>query len=382
MKLKYLCKSFSTGLTLENLLNAGLYRVYGASGHVGYLDTFACDRPYLGIIKDGAGIGRVVYCEAYTSLLGTMAYIVPNSEVDMKWLKYTLMSLRLDESVEKTTIPHIYFSDYGNREVYWVAQEKQQRIAAYLDAECNDVDIVISKTRSSIDEYKLLKQSVIVQAVTKGLTGNRKKKDSGIEWIGAIPEEWKVGKIGQLYDERRMKVSDSEYKPLSVTKQGVLLQLSTAAKTNAHDERKLVRKGDFAINSRSDRRGSCGIASLDGSVSLINTVLIPRGEMVPQYYDWLFHTAIFADEFYKWGHGIVDDLWTTGWSDMKNISVLIPSTKEQSEIAEYLNIKCSEIDALILKKEQLLSEIDSYKKSLIYEYVTGKREVPQQWQSM
>ena len=140
----------------------------------------------------------------------------------------------------------------------------------------------------------------------------RKMKDSGIEWIGEIPEGWEVGQIGQLYSERRTKVSDKDYPPLSVTMKGILPQLSTAAKTDAHDDRKLVCKGDFAINSRSDRRGSCGISEQDGSISLINTVLKPRGEMNPGYYNWLFHTSMFADEFYKWGHGIVDDLWTTG----------------------------------------------------------------------
>lgn len=112
----------------------------------------------------------------------------------------------------------------------------------------------------------------------------RTMKDSGIEWIGEIPESWDIGQIGHLYDERKEKVSDRDYSPLSVTMKGIVPQLSTAAKTDAHDDRKLVRKGDFAINSRSDRKGSCGISAYDGSVSLINTILSPRNEMNPQYY--------------------------------------------------------------------------------------------------
>ena len=92
-------------------------------------------------------------------------------------------------------------------------------------------------------------------------------KNSGIEWIGDIPQDWEVSKIGQLYEERRTKVSDTVYPPLSVTMQGILPQLENAAKSDAHDDRKLVLKGDFAINSRSDRRGSCGISNFDGSVS-------------------------------------------------------------------------------------------------------------------
>ena len=93
----------------------------------------------------------------------------------------------------------------------------------------------------------------------------RQMKDSGIEWIGEIPVEWTLSKIGSMYNERKQKVSDRDYAPLSVTMKGIVPQLSTAAKTDSHDDRKLVLKGDFAINSRSDRRGSCGISKYDGS---------------------------------------------------------------------------------------------------------------------
>ena len=207
----------------------------------------------------------------------------------------------------------------------------------------------------------------------------RKMKDSGIEWIGEIPEGWEVGQIGQLYSERRTKVSDKDYPPLSVTMKGILPQLSTAAKTDAHDDRKLVCKGDFAINSRSDRRGSCGISEQDGSISLINTVLQPRGEMNPGYYNWLFHTSMFADEFYKWGHGIVDDLWTTGWSDMKKIGVPIPSKCEQKQLAEHLNFECSHIDSILSKTRSSIEEYKKLKQAVITQAVTkgvrGEREM-------
>lgn len=198
----------------------------------------------------------------------------------------------------------------------------------------------------------------------------RKMKDSGIEWIGEIPEGWEVGQIGQLYSERRTKVSDKDYPPLSVTMKGILPQLSTAAKTDAHDDRKLVCKGDFAINSRSDRRGSCGISEQDGSISLINIVLQPRGEMNPGYYNWLFHTSMFADEFYKWGHGIVDDLWTTGWSDMKKIGVPVPSKCEQKQLAEHLNFECSNIDTILSKTRSSIEEYKKLKQAVITQAVT------------
>ena len=116
---------------------------------------------------------------------------------------------------------------------------------------------------------------------------SRAMKNSGIPWIGEIPEGWKVDTIGTLYSQRMEKVSDRDYQPLSVGKMGVVPQLENAAKTDNGDDRKLVRVGDFAINSRSDRRGSCGISQYDGSVSLINTILTPKTEMNPIYYNWL-----------------------------------------------------------------------------------------------
>lgn len=113
----------------------------------------------------------------------------------------------------------------------------------------------------------------------------RDMKDSGVKWIGEIPANWELSKIGAVYEERNSKVSDSEYPPLSVTKKGIVPQLETAAKTDNGDNRKQIMKNDFVINSRSDRRGSCGISKYDGSCSLINTVLKPRKNMHNAYYD-------------------------------------------------------------------------------------------------
>lgn len=219
-------------------------------------------------------------------------------------------------------------------------------------------------------------------------------KDSGIDWIGKIPDEWEINKIDSLYTLRNTKVSDKNYPPLSVTMKGIVPQLATAAKSDDGDNRKLVKKGDFVINSRSDRRGSSGISNYDGSVSLINTVLTPREKMNPDYYNWLFHTVQFEDEFYKWGHGIVDDLWTTRWQDMKNISVLVPPEEAQEKIAGFLDKKCAQIDSIIEESKKSIEEYKAWKQSVIFEAVTGKNlsckkknsgiewlgEIPETWE--
>lgn len=252
---------------------------------------------------------------------------------------------------------------------------EQERIAEFLDAKCAEVDALAGEIKEQIATLEEYKRSVITEAVTKGLDTSVPMKDSGIEWMGEIPQAWGIGRIGSYYSLRNIKVSDREYEPLSVTKQGVLPQLENVAKTDDNDNRKLVRKGDFVINSRSDRRNSCGISNYIGSVSLINTVLCPRAEMNGQYYNWLFHTEGFADEFYRWGHGIVNDLWTTNWREMKKISIPVSPLAEQERIAEFLDAKCAEVDALIAEKQNQLSTLEEYKKSVIFEYVTGKKEV-------
>ena len=193
----------------------------------------------------------------------------------------------------------------------------------------------------------------------------REMKNSEVRWLGLIPKAWDLDKIVSLYSERSTKVSDRDYPALSVTKQGIVPQLESAAKTDNGDNRKLIKKNDFVINSRSDRRGSCGISEYEGSCSLINTVLAPKNNMVNQYYNYLFKTELFADEFYKWGHGIVDDLWSTKWSSMKNIMVPFPPLTEQRVIADYLDIKCTQIDTIIAKEQSVIEKLQEYKRAII-----------------
>lgn len=188
-------------------------------------------------------------------------------------------------------------------------------------------------------------------------------------WMGPIPQHWEVQRIGAVFSERREKVSDKDFKPLSVTKNGVVPQLETAAKTNDGDNRKGVRKGDFVINSRSDRKGSSGIAKEDGSVSLINIVLQPFS-INPAYSEYLFKSSQFIDEFYRNGHGIVDDLWTTRFVDMKGIQIPIPPEPEQTAIARFLDKKTGDIQRFIALKEHTISLLKERKKGIINQAIT------------
>lgn len=195
-------------------------------------------------------------------------------------------------------------------------------------------------------------------------------KDSGIEWLGMVPKSWQIKRLGSLFNERREKVNDEDYPPLSVTKWGIIPQMEHVAKTDNNDNRKKVLEGDFVINSRSDRRGSSGISSLTGSVSLINTVLTPKGTaMISSYIHHLFRSIDFQEEYYIYGHGIVADLWTTNYGEMKTIMVPIPPISEQKSIVDYLNREMAEMDALITEQEELVSLLKQKRSAIISEAV-------------
>lgn len=191
-----------------------------------------------------------------------------------------------------------------------------------------------------------------------------------IDWLGETPPYWACEKIAALFTERRRKVSDKEYKPLSVAKIGIVLQLETAVKTDAGDNRKLVCAGDFVINSRSDRKGSCGVSELDGSVSLINIVLTPRNQWNGRYVHYLMRSHPFSEEFYRNGRGIVADLWTTRFSEMKSILLPVPPREEQDQIVRFLDWKVSGINKLINIKRKEIKDLESMKQATVSSAVT------------
>jgi type I restriction enzyme S subunit len=185
-----------------------------------------------------------------------------------------------------------------------------------------------------------------------------KYKDSEVQWIGEIPENWAVRRINSLFKQRSETVSDKDFSPLSVTKNGILPQIEGVAKTENNDARKLVRKGDFVINSRSDRKGSSGTSRYDGSVSVINIVLEPHS-IDPLYAEFLLKSNEFVEEYFRNGKGIVWDLWSTRYSEMKYILIPSPPLPEQQQIVTYLDHKTTLIDQIISgseKKIELLKE--------------------------
>ena len=268
--------------------------------------------------------------------------------------------------------------DWGQlkqRNMFLPPLAEQEKIVSYLERKTSKIDAYVADKEKEIQLLQELKQETIAEAVTKGLNPDVKMKDSGISWIGMIPEHWEVKKIGSLFMERREKVSDKDYPALSVSKQGITPQLETAVKTDNGDNRKKVCKDDFVVNSRSDRKGSCGVSPYTGSVSLINIVLSPRNNIEVQYFHHLFRSNDYIEEYYRIGRGIVADLWTTRYSEMRNIMVPLPPLDEQQSIVAYIEEKCQKIDTLITELQAEIDYLKEYKQRLIADVVTGQVNV-------
>lgn len=270
-------------------------------------------------------------------------------------------------------------SDFGAIKTIVPPKAEQQRIADYLDNRTFEIDTLLSKARSSIEEYKKLKQAVITQAVTKGVRGERKMKDSGVEWIGTYPSNWKIIKIKWLLHERKDRSVTGLEEPLSMSQKKGLIPTkdmdSIPNMASSFIGAKLVYKGDLVFNKLKAHLGVFSVSKYNGLVSPDYAVYYSTGPANLNFLELLFKTPQYINEFKKKSSGVGAGLTRLYTGDLYSIYCALPPLVEQEKIADYLDIKCAEIDKLIAKKEQLVKELESYKKSLIYEVVTGKREV-------
>lgn len=333
------------------------------------------------VVRSGAYTAdSAIVPDSYDGAVAGFDMVLRPRKIEPKYLAYTLLSnyvLRdqLILSSFRAAQPHLNKEELGAAFIFCPPRFEQKTIVAYLDTKTVQIDRKIYLLRQKAEKYTNLKQSIINETITRGLDKSVSMKESGVEWIGEVPEHWEIKRIGTVFEERREKVNDTDYPPLSVTMNGIVPQLETAAKTDHNDNRKRVAVGDYVINSRSDRRGSSGISIYDGSVSVINIVLNPKKGNFGNYLHHLFRSYRFTEEFYRVGRGIVDDLWTTKYSVMKAIEFASPSTEEQVNIASYLDKKTVEIDEIVGKINLQIDNLTELRKTLINDVVTGKIKV-------
>lgn len=265
-------------------------------------------------------------------------------------------------------------------------QHEQDRISVFLNQKTLEIDSMLSKTISSIEEYKKLKQAVITQAVTKGVRGEREMKDSGVDWIGKIPREWNKCKLknisidigdglhgtpkfddsGEVYFINGNNFSSEYVEPKFDTKKLCLEESLNYPKPELTEQTIMISLNGSYGKVCLYRYFPMLLGKSAGYITLLPSI----NRRYVRYY--LSSTPAQIIMTLSLNGTTIPNL---SLNTLYNFPTILPSASEQAEIADYLDAKCAEIDRLIAKKEQLVKELESYKKSLIYEVVTGKREV-------
>lgn len=382
--IKYLC-SMQAGKTLssEQISEEGVYPVYGGNGKRGFYTEYNTEGEYLLIGRQGALCGNVHLVEGRFWATEHALVTTPSNYSDIAFLYYLLVGMNLNQYVSSSAAqPGLSVSTISNISTCLVPMNEQKRIAAYLEKQCNYIDGIFTKTRVSIEEYKKLKQVMITQAVTKGIHQERSMKESGISWLTQIPEEWSVERGKNLFVET---------KELSNTGDEELLTVSHITGVTPRSEKnvnmfmaeslvgyKICHEGDLAANTMWMWQGAIGVSKHEGVISpSYNTYRQRNNEYVSDYLEYLLRIPPLVATYAAYSTGITASRLRLYPDQFFSILFPIPPRDEQMEIVTYLNGKIPEMDKLIQKKEQFLVELENYKKSMIYEYVTGKKEVPQ-----
>lgn len=304
---------------------------------------------------------------------------------EKRFLWYYLLSDKFIEVVNASTygakMPRANTDFILNLPVFLPSLSEQTKIADFLEAKCADIDQIRADIEKQIEILMDYKKSVITEAVTKGLNPKSKMKDSGIEWIGQIPEHWGVDKL-KFHLKFRGTKNPGDTIVLSLYRElGVVPKDSRDDNHNKTSEDtsnyRFVRNGDFVINKMKAWQGSVAVSDYEGIVSPAYYVYGFSDDLIfKRYFHYLLRDKSYATEFKRLSGGIRVGQWDLPRESLENTLILLPPISEQKEIAAYLNEKCSEIDATIAEKQKQLKTLEEYKKSLIFEYVTGKKEVP------
>lgn len=266
-----------------------------------------------------------------------------------------------------------------NCKVILPGYNEEKIIANYLDTQCSEIDATTEDIQKEISLLEDYKKSVITEAVTKGLNPDVEMKDSGIEWIGQIPKHWEIIRIGYILGEIDRRSITGMEESLSVSQVlGVVpsSQIAVPSTASTMVGQKIVEPGELVLNKLKAHLGVCFVSNYKGLVSPDYAVYKANEKVKSKLLEYVFHTASCIWEFKKYITGVGQGLSRLYTKDLFRINVALPDMLEQQQIVSYLDTKCSEIDTLIADKKRQLDILADYKKSLIYEYVTGKKEVP------
>lgn len=370
---KFIFKNFKT-ITNEHFLT---------------IDRSECKENDIIIAKIGANYGMA----AELPLLDKRSVVSGNS------LKLTLDSQKMDNYlfvremelakknggfiniVNETAQPALSLTILNNFRLVVPPAKKQKMISHYLKLKCDEIDELLADIYTEIDTLEEYKRSIITEKVTKGLNPDVLMKDSCIEWIGLIPSSWNIHPVYYYFGERKAKNYDLKEQNLLSLSYGKIIRKDINASGGLlpanFSTYNIVEAGDIIIRPtdlQNDKRSlRTGLVTEHGIITSAYIALMPKSGVNSKYFHYLFHAYDLMKVFYNMGNGVRQGL---NYSEFSKLMVIAPSREEQQEIVDYLDNKCEQIDSIIETKKEQLTILDEYKKVIIYEYATGKKEVP------
>jgi len=340
------------------------------------------------MIKSGATTGKVAKVETqklFTIWSPLAVFRVEPQRCYYEYLYYFIQSDAYQKQIENKwtygTQQNIGMRTLEKLMICFPSITQQKLIADYLDSKCSKIDEIIEKQQAIIEKLKEYKFSIITEAVTKGINPDVELKDSTIDMCEQIPVHWSISQNRYLFSLR----DEKNYKPLEEVR---LLSLYTDLGVFPHGEQeergnkavkaegyKVVYENDIVVNIILAWMGAIGRSAYDGVTSPAYDIYKPNENVCSRYYHYLYRTKPFSAECYKYGRGIMAMRWRTYSSEFKSIKVPVPPYIEQCQIADYLDSKCEMLDKTIADRNKAIEKLQEYKKSLIYEVVTGKKEV-------
>lgn len=313
---------------------------------------------------------------------GCIGLVAKNRLVNNKYFYYVLSIYPevFDLYGSGTTFKEISATTFASIQFPFPHVSIQDRIATFLDSKCSEIDAISANIQKEIETLEQYKRSVITEAVTKGLNPDVEMKDSGIEWVGNVPAHWDVRPLYYYFAERKKKnYLGQEQNLLSLSYGKVIrkdINTSEGLLPGSFNGYNIIEPGDIVLrltDLQNDKRSlRTGLVKEHGIITSAYVTLKAAKEVVPEYFHYLLHAYDVMKVLYNMGNGVRQGL---NYSELSKMHIVAPPIDEQKNIAAYLDAKCKEIESIIESKKQQLTVIDSYKKSLIYEYVTGKKEV-------
>ena len=331
-------------------------------------------------------IGSVGLCD-YFGCVSPVYYVFRAKKYNnIKFLNYVFQTVGFQRELRKYANGileirlRVSSSDILKRFIPFPSEIEQQKIADFLDRECGKIDGLKADIQAQIDTLEQYKRSVITEAVTHGLNPFAPMKDSGAGWMPLIPLHWKADKLKFHLRQRGIK-NQIDRQVLSLYREyGIVPKDSRDDNHNVTSEDvsdyRYVRVGDFVVNKMKAWQGSVAVSNYEGIVSPAYFVYEFSDDLInKRYFHYLMRNKTYATEFRRLSGGIREGQWDLPSEALNNTIILLPPLDEQQEIADYLDNKCAEIEQIIADKKSQIETLDGYKKSLIYEYVTGKKEI-------